>query len=282
MSGVSVVIPSLNAPLIDVVVAAVERQDESERLREVLVVGRDEPRLLRERALPGGGRVRLLDTRVPASEPRARNLGLAAVESGLLIFLDSDCVPQPGWLRAHVAAHERLARDGVEALVCGGVRPDAPSYWALVYNLALFWGFLDTAAAGPRPALPTLNLSFARALARRVGAFDEYLPRATTSTGRCARVPRGSRCASIPRRSSSTATLGTRCARCGATARAPASTRARFACDIPASSRRRSCSARRVCCARCRRWSRRRPRPRSRCAPRPRSAAAGGRCPASG
>ncbi len=179
MSDVSVVIPSLNAPLLDAVVAAVEAQEGLEHVRQVLVVGRDEARLLRERRLPGGGHVRLLDTRVPVSEPVARNLGLAEVDDGLVIFLDSDCLPRPGWLRGHLAAQARLAQQEREGLVCGGVLASGASYWALVYNLALFWGYLDTSPAGERPALPTLNLSFRRALARRVGAFDETLPRAT-------------------------------------------------------------------------------------------------------
>lgn len=174
-AGVSVVIPSLNSPLIDAVAAAVEAQDGVEAVREVLVVGRDEPRLLRERRLPGGGCVRLLDTRVPVSEPVARNLGLGAATGALVIFLDSDCLPRPGWLRAHLAAHD----DGAPRLVCGGVRADGASYWARVYNLSLFHAFLDTAPAGPRPALPTLNLSFPRAIAGAVGPFDETLPRAT-------------------------------------------------------------------------------------------------------
>lgn len=174
-ASVTVLIPSLDSPLIDVVVAAVASQEAIEQVREVLVIGRDAPGLLREIALPGGGRVRLLDTGAPVSEPVARNRGLREVDGGLVIFLDSDCVPRPGWLRAHLAAHAQ--RPG--RIVGGAVDVSRDRGWALAYNLSLFWAFLDSSAPGPRPALPTLNLSFARALAERVGAFDEMLPRAT-------------------------------------------------------------------------------------------------------
>lgn len=171
---VAVVVPSLNSPLIAEVAAAVAAQDGVACVSELRVVGRDEARLLRARELPGGGRVRLIDTRVPVSEPAARNLGLEGLDCDLVIFLDSDCLPQPGWLQAHVAAHA-----GAPRLVCGGVRATGESYWSLVYNLSLFYAFLDVAPAGARPALPTLNLSFPRALAERVGRFDERLARAT-------------------------------------------------------------------------------------------------------
>lgn len=173
---VTVVIPSLNSPLIHVVVAAVAAQERVEGVREVLVVGRDDAGLLRQRELPGGGAVRLLDTGRPVSEPVARNLGLAAIGEGLVVFLDADCVPQPGWLRGHLAAHEL---PGPPRIVSGSVSGRADAYWSLVYNLSLFHAFFDTAPAGPRLALPTLNLSFPRALGDAVGPFDETLPRAT-------------------------------------------------------------------------------------------------------
>lgn len=255
--SVAVLVPSLNSPLIDVVLDAVEAQDGIERVREVLVIGRDEPGLLRERHMPGGGRVRLLDTQRPVSEPVARNLGLRAVRDELIVFLDSDCVPRPGWLRAHLAAHERLWRDGVNGLVSGSVAAVAESYWALVYNLSLFHAFLDVDRAGPRAALPTLNLSFRRESAGLVGPFDESLLRATDLdwTLRARRAGLALRFDPAPVVEHRHAP--TRCVPSGATAPAPASTRAASACATPSwSPRRRSCAPRSRS-ARCRRSSRR-------------------------
>jgi len=170
-ADVAVLVPSLNSPLLDRVVEAVLAQSGRERLAEVLVVGRDEAGLL-----PPGPLVRFLDTGRPVSEPVARNLALRHSQAERLVFLDSDCLPEPGWLAAHLAAFEQGPR-----LVSGSVRTGSESepYWALVYNLALFYAFLDVAPPGARQALPTLNLSFPRALAEAIGPFDESLPRAT-------------------------------------------------------------------------------------------------------
>ncbi|MGB5057754.1 MAG: glycosyltransferase, partial [Candidatus Promineifilaceae bacterium] len=98
-TAVSIIIPSLNSPLIDQVVAALVGQAQAEVIREIVVVGKDEAGLLLV-----GGRVRLVDTGQPVPPGTARNLGIRAATADLLIFLDSDCLPQPGWLAAHLAA----------------------------------------------------------------------------------------------------------------------------------------------------------------------------------
>lgn len=174
---VAVIIASLNSPMIHEVVAAVAAQEGVEGVREVLVVGRDDAELLQPGRLPGGGAVRLLDTGRPVSAAVARNLGLAAItaDDTLVIFLDADCLPQAGWLRAHLAAH---AHPGPPHVVSGSVITPTDTYWSLVYNLSLFYAFLDTAPAAAHLALPTLNLSFPFALSRIVGPFDETLLRA--------------------------------------------------------------------------------------------------------
>src|SRR5439155_15998009 len=57
----------------------------------------------------------------PASEERlrragpaiARNLAVAEARGEVLAFTDSDCIPEPGWLKAGVAALESDPRLGV-------------------------------------------------------------------------------------------------------------------------------------------------------------------------
>lgn len=175
---VAVIIPSLNSPMIHEVVAAVAAQEGVECVREILVVGRDDAGLLQPRPLPGGGVVRVLDTGRPVSAAVARNIGLAAitVANALVIFLDSDCLPQAGWLRAHLAAH---AETGPSRIVSGSVIAPTDRYWSLAYNLSLFYAFLHTAPASAPLALPTLNLSFPRTLFHVVGPLDETLLRAS-------------------------------------------------------------------------------------------------------
>ncbi len=164
---VSIIIPSLNSPIIDKVVYEIEAQSGAELIAEIVVVGKDEMELLRPRE-----HVRLIDTGKPVPPGTARNIGIRETTADLLIFLDSDCVPQPGWLAAHLAAHE-----AGHTVVGGGVLPNGENYWSLSYNLTMFHAYLSMAVPSTRDFLPTLNLSVARRVIDDVGLLDESLPR---------------------------------------------------------------------------------------------------------
>lgn len=49
------------------------------------------------------GRARVIDAPIPGAGP-ARNAGVAAARANLLAFIDCDCVPEPAWLGAGIAA----------------------------------------------------------------------------------------------------------------------------------------------------------------------------------
>ncbi len=55
--------------------------------------------------------------------------------------------------------------------------PTGGNYWSRGYNLGMFQAYLPTRPAGPRPILPTLNLSVERPVIEAIGGLDETLPR---------------------------------------------------------------------------------------------------------
>lgn len=166
--SVAIIIPCLNSPIIEQVLAAVLAQAGIEQVVDLLVVGKDKTGTVAKMGPP----VRLLDTGQPVLAARARNLGLAATPAGLLIFLDSDCVARPGWLMGHLAAHQAGHR-----VVSGGVDPAGCNYWHLVYNLTLFHELLSSNPAGPRDFLATLNLSVERSVIEQIGGMNDNIDR---------------------------------------------------------------------------------------------------------
>jgi glycosyltransferase involved in cell wall biosynthesis len=96
-----------------------------------------------------------------AGPAAARNAGAAAAAAGRIAFLDADCRPTPGWLRAGNAALEHAE------LVLGETlpRPDQPigpfdrSLWV----------------TGPSPLFESANLFVRRELFERLGGFESWL-----------------------------------------------------------------------------------------------------------
>jgi GT2 family glycosyltransferase len=167
MLSVSIVIPTLNSPIIDQVIESVVQQARFDTVREVIIIGKDEARLIK--AAPP---IRFLETEKPVLAAVARNRGIAASTGDLIIFLDSDCVAQPGWLAGHIAAHE-----AGHCVVSGSVLPTGHNYWHLSYNLTLFHEVLSANPAEPKDFLATLNLSVERSVIERIGMMDEEVDR---------------------------------------------------------------------------------------------------------
>jgi len=91
----------------------------------------------------------------------ARNAGAAAAHGDVLAFLDADCEPQPGWLRAGLEALERAD------LVQGRTTPP-PGHPLGPFDRTLWvlapWGLFETA-----------NLFVSRGLFERLGGFEPWL-----------------------------------------------------------------------------------------------------------
>lgn len=165
---ISIIIPSLNSPLIHRVIEHLQAQTAAAQIGEILIVGQDEAGLI-----PHAAHIRLLDTGQPVNSAIARNLGIEAARYDLLLFLDSDCLPRPDWLAQHLQAQ----KEGYP-VVGGGVLPEGENYWSLSYNLALFHEYYSSNPPAPYPYLPTLNLAVQRQVIEKVGGLNSELPRA--------------------------------------------------------------------------------------------------------
>jgi mycofactocin system glycosyltransferase len=119
--------------------------------------------------------VRVLRHRTARGPAAARNAGLRVADTALVAFLDSDCVPRPGWLEV-LAAHFADPRLGLVAPRIVGL-PGADT-WLAPYETAV--SALDM-GPHPAPVRPHSAVSYvpsAALLARRaaLGAgFDESM-----------------------------------------------------------------------------------------------------------
>jgi GT2 family glycosyltransferase len=165
--SVSVIIPSLNSTLIDKTLESLFAQTAFDRIREVLVVGLDQPGLVSER-----GPVRFISTQEPVTAPVARNIGIQVAKGSCFAFIDADCMAQPTWLAELSSSYAKG-----HPVVGGSVSLDVGGYWQLCYNLSMFHEFLPTAPEGERRNFGTLNLYVDRPVVDAVGLFDERLAR---------------------------------------------------------------------------------------------------------
>jgi GT2 family glycosyltransferase len=163
----SVLIPNLHCPRIGETVRAVLAQEGVTEPFEVVVVGRD-----RYGAIPDDPRVRFVETPRDFTPSEARNRAVAESGGEVLLFLDADCVPEPGWMARMLATH--ALRGGV---VGGALTFDRDGYWSLADNISAAHGFLPSTPAGPPRGfhLTAANLCLARDLMETAGGFDEKL-----------------------------------------------------------------------------------------------------------
>ena len=92
----------------------------------------------------------------------ARNAGAAAASGDVLAFTDADCVPQPGWLEASLAAIEAGAD-----VVQGAVHPD-PAATRGPWDRTI-------AVSGAHGLFETANLLIAREWFETLGGFERWL-----------------------------------------------------------------------------------------------------------
>lgn len=164
---VAIIIPSLNSPMIGEVVDRILDQ-ECPFPKEIIVVGQDKMGILQDYLKD----IIFINTPEPINAAAARNLGIKSSKADYLLFLDADCLAEPGWIMKMVSK----LQEGWDA-VGGGVKFDQKPYWALVYNLSMFHEFMWTQNERQADYLPTLNLAVKKETIDQVGVLDESLQR---------------------------------------------------------------------------------------------------------
>lgn len=105
---------------------------------------------------------------------RARNAGIKRAKGDILVFIDSDCIAEPGWLQGMWAAHQSGDWHVVGGAVVNG-NPDSLVSWA--GYMKEFSEYLPQARAGLVHSLPTCNISYRREIFERYGGYEgRYYP----------------------------------------------------------------------------------------------------------
>ena len=164
---VSIIIPNRNSNTIDKTLASLLAQTAFGHIKEILIIGVDEPGLIIEQEP-----IQFIDTQIPITAPVARNIGIRQAKGAYFAFIDADCVAEPGWLAAFLTPLNRSHK-----VIGGSVSLNGNSFWQLCYNITMFHEFLQSTAPGERNNLGTLNLFVSREVIENIGLFDEYLPR---------------------------------------------------------------------------------------------------------
>lgn len=165
METVSIIIPSLNSTLIDQVCEAIRCQTYDQSRIEVIIVGIDEKGII-----PIDTQITFIPTDRLTNAAKNRNIGISRASGDIFVFLDSDCLPRPDWLIAHLTRHRRG-----EKVVGGAVELPPGGRWQLADNVSAFHDLLPHTEEGPRPYLATANLSMRREVIEDIGSMNPEL-----------------------------------------------------------------------------------------------------------
>jgi cellulose synthase/poly-beta-1,6-N-acetylglucosamine synthase-like glycosyltransferase len=169
---VSLVIPARNAQAtLPAVLAAAGPQVAARGDAEAIVVDNGSDDRTQEIAARSGARV--LERPRPGAAG-ARNTGWQAARGELVVFLDSDCIPQAGWLDRLVQALD----DAPSAGAAGGTVRAAPPTGLLQRHAARVGYYFNQAQALNDPFMPFLligNSCYRRSVLERLGGLDEGL-----------------------------------------------------------------------------------------------------------
>jgi GT2 family glycosyltransferase len=116
----------------------------------------------------GSGQLRVL-RQEHAGPAAARNRGADAAKGEFLLFLDDDCIPRPGWLRAWEAAVRRWPQHLLGGPVHNAL-PDNP--FSSASQLLIDYLYAYYGGSARRPFLAACNLCAPSGLFRELGGFS--------------------------------------------------------------------------------------------------------------
>ncbi len=158
---VSIVMPNYNSPVIDKSIEAILNQSFKGNI-EIIVVGKDELGLLKPRQ-----GVKIVRTKQRAIPSKARNIGIAKAEADTIIFVDSDCIPESGWLMALV--------ENKAEIVTGPIEFKANNFWTTCDNFVHFYASNREMPAKERNLFGAIQLKVPKSRVLAIGGFDEKL-----------------------------------------------------------------------------------------------------------
>ena len=163
---VSVIIASYNSiKTIAKCLTSLEAQDDRE-IFEIIVVdsSNDGTELLVEQRFPNVNLFHF-DTRMYPGD--ARNYGVMKSQGGILVFIDSDCLVEPTWIRQIVEAHDKTDQPTVGGAIANG-NPESYVGWGYYFSGLSQW--MPQPHSYERTDIPTGCLSCKR------WAFEQYGP----------------------------------------------------------------------------------------------------------
>lgn len=168
MKQISIIIPNVNSLLIHNILQALENQTIDTSVYEVLIIGIDEPGLVKENKT-----VRFIETPPGTYASNNRNRGMEEAQGDIFLFIDHDCIPAPDLLERHWRRHQQG-----EAVVGGAIKFGTQNYYQLADNVSAFHDLLDFMPEGPVPYLATSNLSVDRSVVTKAGKMPAQRNRA--------------------------------------------------------------------------------------------------------
>lgn len=117
--------------------------------------------------------VRLIESRERLLSGAARNLGAESASGEILLFIDSDCIAEPGWIGKMWQAHREFDGAAVAGAVLNGNPESAVSVASYITEFSDFFPFGESRLMD---YLPSCNLSYKADVFRKYGGFDPSQP----------------------------------------------------------------------------------------------------------